>query len=173
LTLRRARREDAFQLAKIAEATFRHTFASLNTREDLDCHCRTSYGEAIQADEIADPNGMTLLSEHGEWLAGFAQLRWGKAPIWVTADAPAEIQRLYVIGEFHGTGVAQELMNACLAEMMISGSDVTWLGVWERSPKAIAFYRKFGFQEGGEHVFQLGNDAQRDLVMVRTLVRPR
>jgi len=56
---------------------------------------------------------------------------------------------------------------------MISGSDVAWLGVWERNPKAIAFYRKFAFQEVGEHVFQLGNDAQRDLVMVRTLVRPR
>ena len=157
----------------MAEATFRHTFTSVNTSEDLDCHCRTSYGETIQADEIAEPNRMTLLSEHGERLVGFAQLRQGKAPIYVTAEAPAEIQRLYVIGEFHGTGVAQELKSVCLAETMISGSDVAWLGVWERNPKAIAFYRKFAFQEVGEHVFQLGNDAQRDLVMVRTLVRPR
>ena len=76
---------------------------------------------------------------------------------------------MYVIGEFHGTGVAQELMSACLAEMTMSGSDVAWLGVWERNPKAIAFYTKFDFREVGEHVFQLGNDAQRDVVMVRVL----
>jgi ribosomal protein S18 acetylase RimI-like enzyme len=80
---------------------------------------------------------------------------------------------LYVIGEVQGTGVAQELMNACLAEMTMSGSDVAWLGVWERNPKAIAFYRKFGFRGVGEHVFRLGNDAQRDVVMVRALARPR
>ena len=78
LTIRRARREDALQLAKLAEATFRHTFASVNTPEDLDLHCRTSYGESIQANEIADRNRMTLLSEHGERLVGFAQLRSGQ-----------------------------------------------------------------------------------------------
>jgi ribosomal protein S18 acetylase RimI-like enzyme len=173
LTVRRARREDAFQLAELAEATFRHTFASMNTPADLDLHCRTSYGEAIQANEIADRKRITLLSEHGERLVGFAQLRWGKAPICVTADAPAEIQRLYVIAQLHGTGVAQELMNACLTEMTMSGSDVAWLGVWEHNPKAVAFYTKFGFQQVGEHVFQLGNDAQRDVVMVRALALPR
>jgi ribosomal protein S18 acetylase RimI-like enzyme len=52
-------------------------------------------------------------------------------------------------------------------------ADVAWLGVWERNPKAIAFYRKFGFQEVGEHVFPLGSDAQRDIVMSRPIVDTR
>jgi ribosomal protein S18 acetylase RimI-like enzyme len=51
------------------------------------------------------------------------------------------------------------------------GSDVVWLGVWERNPRAIAFYRKFEFREAGEHVFPVGNDPQRDIVLVRPLAR--
>ncbi|KAB7664971.1 GNAT family N-acetyltransferase, partial [Plesiomonas shigelloides] len=34
-------------------------------------------------------------------------------------------------------------------------------------PRAIAFYKKFDFVEVGEHIFQLGADAQRDVIMMR------
>ena len=100
--IRRARRDDATQLSVIAEKTFRDTFAGVNSPEDMDLHCRTSYSEAIQAKEITDPSRVTLLCEDGGRLVGFAQLRWGKAPSCVVADAAGEIQRLYVISEFQG-----------------------------------------------------------------------
>jgi ribosomal protein S18 acetylase RimI-like enzyme len=165
--VRRAHRNDATQLSVIAEETFRDTFASVNTPEDMDLHCRTSFSAAVQADEIEDPNRVTLLCEHGERLVGFAQLRWGKAPSCVVAKAPGEIQRLYVISKFHGKGVAHDLMSACMDVMTGRRSDEVWLGVWEHNPKAIAFYKKLGFGEVGEHVFPLGSDAQRDIVMAR------
>ncbi len=172
-SIRRARHDDATQLSVIAEQTFRDTFAGVNTAEDMDLHCRTSFSEASQAEEIADPNRVTLLCDCGGGLAGFAQLRWGRAPSCVVADAPGELQRLYVISEFHGKGVAHDLMNACIDEMTSHRSDVLWLGVWERNPRAIAFYKKFGFHEVGAHVFPLGNDQQRDVVMARSVVEPR
>ena len=39
----------------------------------------------------------------------------------------------------------------------------------ERNPRAIAFYRKFGFVDVGAHEFRLGADVQTDRVMVRGL----
>lgn len=163
--VRRALRSDAKELSALAEATFRETFAADNTPENMALHCSSSYGEDVQAAEIADPDRVTLVCESGGTLIGFAQLRWGRAPGCVVASAPGEIQRLYVAREHHGRGVAQALMRACLAEMRSRGSDVVWLGVWERNPRAIAFYRKFGFAEVGEQVFPLGEDPQRDIVM--------
>ncbi|MFO1414190.1 MAG: GNAT family N-acetyltransferase [Burkholderiales bacterium] len=168
--IRRARRADASALAAVAEATFRATFATANTPADMERHCRATYGEAIQAAEIADPCRLTLLCEDAGRLVGYAQLRWGKAPACVVAQAPAEIQRLYVVAAAHGKGIAQQLMAACLAALAQRAADVAWLGVWERNPRAIAFYRKAGFREVGEHVFVLGTDAQRDVVMMRPLV---
>ncbi len=44
-----------------------------------------------------------------------------------------------------------------------------WLGVWEKNLKAIAFFKKHGFREVGEHIFTLGNDHQRDLIMILDL----
>jgi ribosomal protein S18 acetylase RimI-like enzyme len=45
-----------------------------------------------------------------------------------------------------------------------------WLGVWERNPRAIAFYRKSGFSDAGTTTFQLGSDLQTDRVMVASLL---
>ncbi|MDE3071849.1 MAG: GNAT family N-acetyltransferase [Pseudomonadota bacterium] len=167
--IRKADRSDAGQLARLAETTFRDTFGALNTGEDMDRHCQASYSEAIQAAEISDPDRVTLLSVEGERLVGFVQLRWDGAPHCVRAESPGEIQRLYVVHDWHGKGIAHDLMDACIEAMEAHGSDVVWLGVWERNPRAISFYKKSGFVEVGDHVFPLGSDPQRDIVMARSV----
>lgn len=170
--IRSATHEDAAALAALAEATFRDTFAATNTAENMDAHCRASYGEAQQAREIADASMQSFVAVQDGALAAYAQLRFGDAPSCVTGHAPGEIHRLYVHRDWHGRGLAQRLMDACLAALRGRGADVAWLGVWEHNPRAIAFYRKFGFTEVGDHVFPVGDDPQRDVVMVRSLPNP-
>jgi ribosomal protein S18 acetylase RimI-like enzyme len=166
-TVRTATRADASLVAALAERTFRDTFAATNTPENMDLHCRNSYSEARQAEEIADPSRITFLCEEGGRPAGYAQVRFGSAPACVVGARPGEIQRIYVDRDWHGRGIAGLLMDACLAAIAARGADVVWLGVWEHNARAIAFYRKLGFVAVGAHVFPLGNDPQRDLVMVR------
>jgi len=173
ITVRAANVRDASTLAAIAEATFRDTFGAENSAEDMDAFCKARYGEPIQAAEIANPNMTTLLCEQDRSLIGFAQLRFDEAPRCVVAKAPGEIQRLYVAKMFHGLGVAHQLMKRSLAEMSSRARDVVWLGVWERNFRATAFYRKFGFIEVGDHVFMLGSDRQRDIIMARAVVDSR
>ena len=43
----------------------------------------------------------------------------------------------------------------------------TTLPALEHNLRARAFYRKAGFTEVGEHSFMLGEDRQRDIIMVR------
>jgi ribosomal protein S18 acetylase RimI-like enzyme len=50
------------------------------------------------------------------------------------------------------------------------GARTLWLGVWERNPRALAFYRKSGFQDVGTQSFMVGEDRQTDRVMTRSLV---
>ncbi|MCC6605142.1 MAG: GNAT family N-acetyltransferase [Anaerolineae bacterium] len=168
--IRHATLDDAKSLAFLAEQTFRDTFGPVNTAENMTLFCQSTYGESIQTAEIANPNMVTLLVDNQTELIGYAQLHWGEAPACVSAEQPGEIQRFYILSGWHGQGIAQRLMNACIAEMQQKGTDVVWLGVWENNPKAIAFYQKVGFVAVGEHVFPLGNDPQRDIVMARPVV---
>lgn len=169
-SIRLATDRDAATLAEFAERTFRAAFAGANTAADMDEHCRRSYGEAVQAGEIRDPSRTTLLSFADDRLVGYGQLRQGTPPSCVVAARPAEIQRLYVDACQHGKGTAHALMAALLDRAIAGGADAAWLGVWERNPRAIAFYAKSGFSVVGEHVFMLGADPQRDLVLAKRLV---
>ena len=85
----------------------------------------------------------------------------------ISGERPVEIQRYYVDASHHGAGLAHQLMTHVVARAEAAGSTVLWLGVWERNPRALAFYRKWGFDVVAEHIFTVGNDPQRDLIMRR------
>jgi diamine N-acetyltransferase len=163
--IRPARLSDAASLAALAERTFRETFAADNSEENINLHCAQKFSAEIQGGEIADPQMSTLLAEVAGELVGFAQLRLAHGAACVKGDRPAELHRIYVASAWHGRGVAGELMRAAYAAAARVRCDCIWLGVWEHNPRAIAFYRKCGFSVVGDHVFMLGQDQQRDLIL--------
>jgi len=163
--IRAAVADEAAALAALAEHTFRDTFAATNSAADMALHCARSYSPSIQRAEITDPAMATLVGVDAGELQAYAQLRLRHATPCVALAKPAELQRIYVARQWQGRGLAQELLSAVLALARGHGADGLWLGVWERNPRAIAFYAKHGFEACGEHVFQLGSDPQRDVVM--------
>jgi len=46
------------------------------------------------------------------------------------------------------------------------GAASVWLSVWERNPRARAFYRKYGYQDVGSGFFLVGGDRQIDRILV-------
>ena len=161
---------DAAPLAELAARTFREAFAADNRAEDMALHLTSAYGVAQQGRELADPEMSTLLVEVDGQLAGYAQLRSGDTPACVTGDAPIELMRFYVAKEWHGRGIAQALMQRVDSEAVRRGARTLWLGVWERNPRARAFYQKTGFADVGSQVFMVGEDPQTDRILVRQLV---
>jgi GNAT superfamily N-acetyltransferase len=153
----------------LARRTFVETFGPDNTAEDMALHVAKSFGVEIQRGEIHDPRMITLLADLGSATAGFAQLHHGPPAACVTGDAPIEVRRFYVDRPFHGKGIAQALMRAVEETARNLGRRTLWLGVWERNPRAIAFYTKCGFVDVGEHAFIFGTEEQTDRVMARGL----
>ena len=163
--LRPALPGDAPSLAVLAERTFRETFGSRNSPENMDLHCAKVFGTDIQLREIEDRALRTTLADADGRMVGFSQLRIPSAQANVEARRAAEISRIYVLADWHGHGVAQDLMRDALATATRDDCDCLWLGVWEHNPRAMAFYRKFGLEVVGTHAFMLGLDRQRDLIM--------
>jgi ribosomal protein S18 acetylase RimI-like enzyme len=170
LVIRRAEVADARLLAELGERTFRDTFAADNTPEDMASYLAQAFGEEIQRAELASSAVHRLLAERDTRALGYALLReGGESAGLVRGERPVELQRLYVESAAKGQGVAQALMARVEEEARARGGDVLWLGVWERNPRAIAFYRKCGFVDVGTHAFELGKDRQTDRVMTKPL----
>jgi GNAT superfamily N-acetyltransferase len=169
VTIRRANPVDASLLAELGAHTFSETFAADNSPEDMAAYLAASFNPAQQAAELADPASTFLIAEVGGRAAGYVKLHAGEPAEGVEGDKPVELVRLYVLHEWLGRGVGSELMSACLDEARRAGHETIWLGVWERNGRAQAFYRKWDFREVGEHVFRLGSDPQRDILMERAV----
>ena len=167
--IRRANSDDASLLADLGAHTFQDTFAADNTSEDMAAYLSSNFSVAQQTAELAHPASIFLIAEVGGRAAGYAKLHAGEPPNDIEGARPIELVRLYISREWFGRGVGETLMRACLDEAKNAGHETLWLGVWERNARARAFYVKWNFRAVGEHMFQLGSDAQRDILMERAL----
>jgi diamine N-acetyltransferase len=170
LIIRRATIDDARLLAELGARTFSETFAPDNNAADMADYLSSAFSEAQQASELADPRCTFHIAEGNGVALGYTLLRYGSGPSLVTNDQPIELVRLYVSREHLGCGVGAGLMQVCISEARRLGCRTLWLGVWEHNHRAHAFYRKWDFREVGTHIFQLGGDAQTDLLMERSLI---
>lgn len=169
LLIRRASLEDAALLAELGARTFTETFAEINTPEDMAAYLAAAFTTEQLEAELRDPASTFLIAEADGVPAGYAKLYAGQPEACIVGPRPVELVRLYVLREFLGRAAGAALMSACMDEARSAGHDTIWLGVWEHNERAKAFYRKWGFREVGSHVFQLGSDAQTDLLLERAL----
>jgi ribosomal protein S18 acetylase RimI-like enzyme len=172
LHLRRAQPADAQSLAQFAARTFAETFGPDNRPEDIAAHLAQSFGLAQQGREIADPDYVTLVMDGSDGIAAYAQMRRATPPRCVSTNVPVELYRFYVDRPWQGQGVAQRLMEAVYSAAPALGGRSIWLCVWERNPRAIAFYVKSGYRDVGSTSFILGTDRQTDRVLVALVQEP-
>jgi diamine N-acetyltransferase len=167
--IRVATAADAESLAALAERTFRDTFDEDDSVDDMEAYLRDAFSFDRVRAELTDDANLFLLAfaEGAGHPDGYAKLRTGKTDPSVTGPDPVELQRLYVDRGAFGRGIGAALMRVSLDAARSAGRRTLWLGVWERNARAIAFYERWGFETVGDHVFLLGSDRQRDLIMAR------
>src|SRR5437762_9131018 len=165
--IRKGTVSDAALLTELGARTFSETFAADNTEEDMAQYLATSFNAKQQHAELIDPLTTFLIAEIGAVAAGYAMLRVGLPPDRAETDESIELVRFYVCKEWYGRSVGKMLMQACLDEARRQRHLILWLGVWEHNSRARAFYRKWRFEEFGQHIFQLGGDPENDILMRR------
>jgi diamine N-acetyltransferase len=166
ITIRRATVDDALLLSRLGARLFEDTFGPANDPDDMREYLHNAFSLETQRTELGNPNGLTLIAEDAAHVAiGYAMMKLGSRGDGVTGAAPVEIQRIYADHTWHGRGVGATLMHAAIERARTWQGDVLWLAVWEKNPRAIAFYEKTGFRVVGRQSFQLGRDLQQDLVM--------
>ena len=163
--IRHGTTDDAGMLSELGARTFYDTFAKDNTPENIAAYLKASFSPEIQFTELSEPDHIFLIAEAEDRPIGYAQLIMNNKEESLHGTRFLEVRRIYASPEYIGKGVGRELMNASIQEARQRGCDSIWLGVWEKNPRAIDFYKKWGFKEVGTHIFHVGDDPQRDFIM--------
>ncbi|MBC7919489.1 MAG: GNAT family N-acetyltransferase [Ferruginibacter sp.] len=152
-------------LIQLSRQTFTEAFGSQNKPENMDAYVSRAFSEAQLGEEVRDPRARFFLALAGPEPVGYAKLRQGKQPAELEGYHAVEIQRIYVLASAKGQGIGKRLMQSCLDTARSEGYGVVWLGVWEHNPRAIAFYRQWGFEVFSAYLFPFGDEDQTDLLM--------
>lgn len=163
--IRPASRLDLATLQAIGRKTFVETFAEGNSDENLAAYLEEGFSEDKLGAELQNENSQFYFALQKEDVIGYLKVNWGDAQSENQDPNALEIERIYVLQQYHGTQVGALLYEQALSIAQTRKAPYIWLGVWEENPRAIRFYQKQGFVEFGEHIFQLGDDAQRDVLM--------
>lgn len=156
---------DLDRLRDLAILTFEETFAATNSREDMNHYYARCFTDTKLKEELQNPESWWFFIESGGTLAGYLKVNVGQAQTEMQEDDGFEVERIYVLKEFYGTGVGAALMVHAIHLGRQKGKKYLWLGVHEENYRALRFYEKFGLREFSDHVFMMGTQPQRDVLM--------
>ena len=169
ISIKKAKTNDVIQLQLIASSTFTETFATLNTEENMRKYLTENLSLETLNKELNNNNSEFYFASHNNNIIGYLKVNFGEAQTESLHPNSLEIERIYVLKDYHGKQVAQQLLDKALQIAKQKQVNYIWLGVWEENPRAITFYKKHGFIEFDKHVFVLGNDKQTDILMKLSL----
>jgi len=156
MTIRRATTEDAKNIASVAITTWVDTYAP-DGMNDV-------YSEYV-LERFTPVNLSQLIREHYVLVAETDFGIVGYALVSKSPDNKSEIETVYILPKFQGVGVGRALMDAIVS----SHNDGLWLKCADYNPKALSFYRNYGFNEIGETWFVLAGEKYRCLVLELSL----
>lgn len=169
LTIRYATMADAEILAELSATSFHQAFDGSSKQENVDGYVNAAFNPTQLAIELNEPQSTFCLAELNEQAVGYFKLIADEVPDCVQDQNAVELSRLYVRQEFIAQKIGAALMQKALEVARAKSYTTIFLGVWEHNKRAQAFYHKWGFERVGEHIFQMGDDAQTDWWMERKL----
>ena len=157
------------ELQQISRTTFTETFSVHNSEENMRNYLRDNLSLEKLGEELNNPESSFYFAEMKDQVIGYLKLNVGAAQNEWKENTGLEIERIYVLKEYHGLKIGQLLFEKAISIATSMKMQYVWLGVWEKNERAIAFYTKNGFKVVDQHLFKLGDDVQTDYLMKRTL----
>lgn len=165
IEIRKATVSDLETIQKISIQTFTETFAAVNTPENITDYIKDSLNTEQLSAELNNANSQFYIAYSDIEVVGYLKINFGDAQTESFKENTLEVQRIYVLQNFHGKNIGQLLLDEVKKIAQTTGVDYIWLGVWEENHRALQFYTKNGFVVFDKHVFKMGNDEQTDLLM--------
>ncbi len=165
INIRKAVEKDYEILANLGAKTFLQTYQDKVEASDISSYVKSVFNKAKTLKEIKNPYFTILIVLKNDKPVGYAKLLKSEIPKGSRKFNGIELVRLYVLKNYTRQKIGSKLLKECIKIAKKKKFKFIWLGVWEKSHNAIAFYRKSGFKKFGHYKFNFGTKIHNDLLM--------
>ena len=168
--IRLATADDAGALALLGAATVLETYHTILPGADLLHFCATKHSPAHYTAWLTDPACTIWIADAAQGAPiGYLVLTPASLPIEAPEAGDLEVVRIYVLHPFHKSGLGHRLMALAIDDAKRRGAKRLVLGMNTENARALAFYKRQGFEIIGERDFVVGNTICSDYVLALAL----
>src|SRR5262245_37114517 len=147
ITIIKADISHAAIIGTIGKKSFRRAFEHLfNNKEELLEYLENTYSPIKLAKSLRDEDNVYLLAFFDNETAGFAKIKKYSLNEHIESVAQMELQKIYVLQEFHGNGIGSALLKEVKNLAKEVDPDYIWLDTHISNDNAIRLYEKNGFK---------------------------
>ncbi|MBS1682835.1 MAG: GNAT family N-acetyltransferase [Bacteroidetes bacterium] len=165
IRIRKAKFEEVLAVRQLAIEVYTDTFATQNTKANMDAFFTESYSIEKFNSEFNEPDSVLYVAVDDLKIIGFLRLRRHNEVDGQLGKNHIELQRLYIHRDYQGGEASRLLMEEALNYAKQRNFEWLWLGVWEKNFRAQKFYARWGFEKFSEHIFHMGEDPQTDWLL--------
>lgn len=170
LEIRLAKKEDAQFIALLGRTTFTETFGHFfRDQKDLIDYYNLTFSVQKIEDGIEKPNNLFWIAFANRLPVGYAKLKLHSNSEFIESKGACQLQKIYVLKDFLSMNIGLELQRSLLEKAKELRFTEIWLSVLNSNERAIRFYEKSGFEEVGNHDFQIGKENFEFVAMGRQL----
>ncbi|MEZ4855830.1 MAG: GNAT family N-acetyltransferase [Gelidibacter sp.] len=163
-----AKLSDALRLSLLFQTVYVQTYGDEGITFETTNYLTQRFSVAhIEKTIQKDPSQLIVAYKHNNPI-GVAELYYNSVcPI---RQIPiCELDKFYVMRQFHGHGIGYGLLKAAESEVRAKGHGQLFLQVYDQNPKAIAFYKRQGYTIIGEADFAMEAHTYVNFVMTKVL----
>lgn len=151
----KATEENVQSLADLARTTFIESHGSSAAPDEINRYISLKYNSEVLKKELSEPWNIYHLIFHDEVPVGFSKIILDQPHPGIAHKNVTKLERLYLLSKFYGMNHGVELFNFNLHLSRTNKQAGMWLFVWKENHRAIAFYKKVGFNIIGSGNFRI------------------
>lgn len=165
---RQPRLEEVERLAALGSNLFVDTFGHLYSPENLRSFLDRVHSPAGVLSDLQSGSVYWIAEVDNEWI-GYCKFGSVHVPIEETREKGVELKQLYVTRPYHGKQVASHMMKLFNNWARQQQAEVAFISCWSENARALAFYRRYGFEVVGRYHFMVGDHADEEFILKRAI----
>lgn len=142
-------------LTDIGRISYIESHGSSAKTEDIDRYVDEKYNDDIMKGELSDIENIYHIIYYDKQPVGYSKIRFDDLHPSIRPKNITKLERLYLIKEFYGLKLGNELFNFNVQLSKKNSQAGMWLYVWKENHRAINFYEKAGFEIIGSYDFRI------------------
>ncbi|MFT5883868.1 MAG: ribosomal protein S18 acetylase RimI-like enzyme [Arcticibacterium sp.] len=154
-TILKASQKDAETISILAKKTFLESHSHSANPSDIDTYIQKHYSLEAIRENLSVETHIYFLIYHGTEPAGYSKIILNTPFQGHKNSLSTKLDRIYILEKHYGFGLGKDLLDFNIDLAKSKCQSEIWLYTWKENQRAIAFYRKVGFQIIGSHDFKI------------------